>query len=84
MPDVADSLNLERINLEGCIQLQKHNPSIKSLRKLVLLNLRNCIKLVILPNTILGLNSLEYLDVCGCSIDSNCCWGLILALYFKV
>ncbi|KAG2396988.1 TMV resistance protein [Vigna angularis] len=72
MPDVAEALNLERINLEGCIQLEKLNPWIESLRKLVLLNLRNCIKLVILPNTILGLNSLKYLDVRGCSIDSKC------------
>ncbi|KOM43122.1 hypothetical protein LR48_Vigan05g072600 [Vigna angularis] len=45
MPDVAEALNLEWINLEGCVKLQKLNPSIGSLRKLVLLNLRHCKKL---------------------------------------
>ncbi|XP_047160117.1 disease resistance-like protein DSC1 [Vigna umbellata] len=63
MPDVAEALNLERINLQGCVKLQKLNPSIGSLRKLVVLNLRHCKKLVILSNIILGLNSLKYLDV---------------------
>ncbi|WVZ01073.1 hypothetical protein V8G54_027142 [Vigna mungo] len=63
MPDVAEAQNLEWIILIGCVQLQKLNPSIGSLRKLVLLDLRNCIKLlIILSNTILGLNSLKYLD----------------------
>ncbi|XP_014501522.1 TMV resistance protein N-like isoform X2 [Vigna radiata var. radiata] len=73
MPDVTEALNLESINLEGCGQLQNLNPSIGSLRKLVVLKLRDCKKLVILSNTILGLNSLKYLDVYGCSkIGSNC------------
>ncbi|XP_052726574.1 disease resistance protein Roq1 isoform X2 [Vigna angularis] len=73
MPDVAEALNLEWINLEGCVKLQKLNPSIGSLRKLVLLNLRHCKKLVILSNTILGLSSIKYLDVCGCSIIDSIC-----------
>ncbi|XP_047181300.1 disease resistance protein TAO1-like [Vigna umbellata] len=73
MPDVAEALNLEEINLEGCVKLQKLNPSIGSLRELVHLNLRDCKKVVILSNTILGLSSLKYLDVSGCSIiGSNC------------
>ncbi|KOM43039.1 hypothetical protein LR48_Vigan05g064300 [Vigna angularis] len=73
MPDVGEALNLEWINLEGCVQLQKLNPSIGSLRKLVRLNLKDCKKLVILSNNILGLNSLKYLVVSGCSIiDSKC------------
>jgi len=67
MPDVREALHLEKMELEGCIQLQKINPSIGLLRKLVVLNLKNCKNLVSLPNTILSLNSLEYLNVCGCS-----------------
>jgi len=67
MPDVAEALNLESIHLEGCIQLRKINPSIGILRRLAILNLTDCKNLVSLPNTILGLSSLEYLSVSGCS-----------------
>jgi len=67
MPDVREALNIEKIKLKGCIKLPKINPSIGLLKKLSLLNLRNCKNLVSLPNTILGLNSLEYMDVSGCS-----------------
>jgi len=67
MPDVANAPNLERLDLEGCIQLRKINQSIGLLTKLTILNLKNCTSLVSLPNTILGLNSLEYLNVSGCS-----------------
>ncbi|XP_022634387.1 TMV resistance protein N-like [Vigna radiata var. radiata] len=67
MPDVAEALNLEEIDLEGCIQLRKLSPSIGFLRKLTILNLENCKNLVSLPNSILGLKSLEYLNVSGCS-----------------
>ncbi|XP_017432943.1 disease resistance protein Roq1 isoform X2 [Vigna angularis] len=67
MPDVAEALNLEGIILEECIQLRKLSPSIGLLSKLTILSLRNCKNLVSLPNSILGLNSLEYLGVYGCS-----------------
>ncbi|RDX86046.1 TMV resistance protein N, partial [Mucuna pruriens] len=62
-----EAFYLERLILEGCIQLQKINPSIGLLRKLIFLNLKNCKSLVSLPNSILGLNSLEYLNISGCS-----------------
>ncbi|QCD86510.1 hypothetical protein DEO72_LG3g1033 [Vigna unguiculata] len=42
MPDVAEALNLEGINLHGCIQLRNINPSIGLLRKLVFLFLVDC------------------------------------------
>ncbi|KOM50311.1 hypothetical protein LR48_Vigan08g113800 [Vigna angularis] len=42
MPDVAEALNLEGIELEGCIQLRKLSPSIGLLSKLTILNLKNC------------------------------------------
>jgi len=67
MPDVREALKLEKIELEGCIKLRKINPSIGLLRKLVSLNLGNCKNLVSLPNTILDLNSLEFLNLSGCS-----------------
>jgi len=67
MPDVREALNLEIIELQGCIKLRKINPSIRLLKKVVVLNLENCKNLESLPNTILGLNSLEYLNVSGCS-----------------
>ncbi|WVZ02557.1 hypothetical protein V8G54_023363 [Vigna mungo] len=67
MPDVAEALNLEGIDLEGCIKLRKLSPSIGLLSKLTTLNLKNCENLVSLPNSILCLNSLEYLSVYGCS-----------------
>ncbi|KAK7382872.1 hypothetical protein VNO80_02004 [Phaseolus coccineus] len=67
MPDVREALNLEKIELKGCIKLPKINPSIGLLKKLAFLNLGNCKNLVSLPNTILGLNSLEYMNVSGCS-----------------
>jgi len=67
MSDVREVLNLEKIELKGCIKLPKINPLIGLLKKLDVLNLRNCKNLVSLPNTILGLNYLDYLDVFGCS-----------------
>ncbi|XP_022633771.1 disease resistance protein TAO1-like [Vigna radiata var. radiata] len=67
MPDVAEAPNLEGILLEDCIQLRKLSPSIGLLSKLTILNLKGCKNLVGLPNSILGLNSLEYLSVYGCS-----------------
>jgi len=67
MPDVGEALNLELLDLEGCLQLREISPSIGLLKKLAILNLKNCKNLISLPNTILGLNSLEYLNVSGCS-----------------
>ncbi|KAG2376900.1 TMV resistance protein [Vigna angularis] len=67
MPDVGEALNLERVDLEGCIKLQKINPSIGLLRRLAILNLKNCKELVSLPRSIFGLNCLEYLSISGCS-----------------
>ncbi|ESW06524.1 hypothetical protein PHAVU_010G055100 [Phaseolus vulgaris] len=65
MPDVRETLNLEKIELEKCIKLRKVHPSIGLLRKLAFLNLRICKNLMSLPNIILSLNSLEYLNVSG-------------------
>ena len=63
----GEAINLERINLEGFIQLKQIDPSIDFLRKLTVLNLKDCKNLVSVPNSILGINSLEYLNLSGCS-----------------
>ncbi|KAG4968018.1 hypothetical protein JHK87_033669 [Glycine soja] len=63
----GEALYLETLNLEGCTQLRKIDPSIGLLRKLTILNLKDCKNLVSLPSIILGLNSLEYLSLSGCS-----------------
>ncbi|AES76839.1 putative winged helix-turn-helix DNA-binding domain, toll-like receptor [Medicago truncatula] len=65
--DFGEFPNLERLDLEGCINLVELDPSIGLLRKLVYLNLKDCKSLVSIPNNIFGLSSLQYLNMCGCS-----------------
>ena len=67
LPDLGEALNLEWLDLKGCIKLKKINPSIGLLRKLEYLILEDCKSLVSLPNSILCLNSLKYLSLYGCS-----------------
>ncbi|XP_058730515.1 disease resistance protein RUN1-like [Vicia villosa] len=67
MPDFGEIPNLERLNLERCIQLVELDPSIGLLRKIVSLNLKDCKNLVNIPNNIFGLNSLKDLNMSGCS-----------------
>ncbi|KAL5131076.1 putative WRKY transcription factor 19 [Glycine soja] len=72
VPDFRGVPNLEWIILEGCTKLAWTHPSVGLLRKLAFLNLKNCKNLVSLPNNILGLSSLEYLNISGCpKIFSN-------------
>lgn len=59
--------NLEKLILECCTSLSEIHPSIKVLKKLILLSLRFCIKLKRLPKEINGLASLQILDLYGCS-----------------
>ncbi|KAL2319389.1 hypothetical protein Fmac_028358 [Flemingia macrophylla] len=67
LPPFIDNPNLETLNLEGCKQLKEINPSIGLLRKLIVLSLHGCENLISLPNSILCLNSLEYLNLEYCS-----------------
>ncbi|XP_027911043.1 TMV resistance protein N-like isoform X3 [Vigna unguiculata] len=67
IPDFTGLPNLEWIILDRCTKLVCIHPSVGLLRKLALLSLQNCINLVSLPSNILGLNSLEYLNISGCS-----------------
>ncbi|KAH1247725.1 TMV resistance protein N [Glycine max] len=71
LPHFVEDLNLKELNLEGCVQLRQIHPSIGHLRKLTVLNLKDCKSLVSLPSNILGLSSLRYLNLFGCSNIHN-------------
>ncbi|KAG5033002.1 hypothetical protein JHK85_016984 [Glycine max] len=62
LPHFVEDLNFEELNLYGCI-----HPSIGHLRKLTVLNLKDCKSLISFPSNILGLSSLTYLSLFGCS-----------------
>ncbi|KAG2330526.1 hypothetical protein Bca52824_001706 [Brassica carinata] len=63
---LANSQNLERLNLEGCTSLKKLPSSVKCLEKLVYLNLKECTSLKNLPKGFKS-QSLETLILSGCS-----------------
>ncbi|XP_071723828.1 TMV resistance protein N-like [Rutidosis leptorrhynchoides] len=65
-PDFTGVPNLETLILEGCIRLSKVHPSIGDLRRLILLNLRDCVGVVSLPD-FNNLESLEVFILAGCS-----------------
>ncbi|KAL2327843.1 hypothetical protein Fmac_021270 [Flemingia macrophylla] len=67
LPHFRDNPSLVQLNLMGCKQLKEINPSIGLLPKLTFFNLHGCENLVSLPNSILCLNSLEYLNLSCCS-----------------
>lgn len=67
MPNLKEMPNLERISFEGCVKLLQMDPSIGLLRKLVFLNLKDCKKLVSIPNSIFHISSLEILSLYGCT-----------------
>ncbi|KAK9948406.1 hypothetical protein M0R45_003982 [Rubus argutus] len=65
-PDFTGIQNLERLVLEGCTNLVDIHPSITSLRRLKVLNLKNCRSIKSLPSE-LEMDSLEIIDLSGCS-----------------
>ncbi|XP_057968483.1 TMV resistance protein N-like isoform X2 [Malania oleifera] len=65
-PNFTGVLNLECLILEGCINLVKIHPSIGTLKRLILLNLKDCKSLRYLVSAI-DLDSLESLILSGCS-----------------
>ncbi|KAK4285168.1 hypothetical protein QN277_001903 [Acacia crassicarpa] len=72
-PDFGGVPNLERLELEGCTGLLQLDSSISKLSKLKFLNLRKCINLVSIPNSLFfHHNSLEVLNLAGCS-KLACC-----------
>ncbi|RDX92886.1 TMV resistance protein N, partial [Mucuna pruriens] len=75
MSDIGQIPNLESLILEGCTKLVQIDSSIV-LKKLILLNLKNCKSLACIPKCILDPCSLEYLNLSGCSrLDKEffCC-----------
>uniref|UniRef100_A0A0R0HBW7 Disease resistance protein Roq1-like winged-helix domain-containing protein n=1 Tax=Glycine max TaxID=3847 RepID=A0A0R0HBW7_SOYBN len=65
MGNLGESLNLESLYLEGCIQIKHIDPSIGILRKLIFVNLKDCKSLTKLPH--FGEDfSLEILYLEGC------------------
>ncbi|GAU41307.1 hypothetical protein TSUD_93870 [Trifolium subterraneum] len=67
IPNFEEFPNLEKLNLEGCEKLEKLDPSIGLLTKIVCLNLEDCFSLISIPNTIFGISSLKYINMSGCS-----------------
>ena len=65
-PDFTGVQNLEILILDGCKGLCELHPSIGFLKKLVHLDLTNCVKLICLRSTFCSLKSLESLNLFGC------------------
>ncbi|TYG47777.1 hypothetical protein ES288_D11G368400v1 [Gossypium darwinii] len=65
-PDFRTTPKLEALIMEGCTRLVDVHPSIRVLKMLKLLNLRDCTSLRSLPTRI-GMESLETLILSGCS-----------------
>ncbi|KAI9115420.1 hypothetical protein K1719_013739 [Acacia pycnantha] len=72
-PDFGGVPNLERLELEGCTGLLQLDSSISKLSNLKFLNLKKCINLVSIPNSLFSHhNSLEVLNLAGCSKLAYC------------
>ena len=65
-PDFSGAPNLETFVLEGCTKLTEVHPSLLNLKKLVLMNLKDCKSLKTLPGK-LEMSSLVELNLTGCS-----------------
>ncbi|KAB2635704.1 TMV resistance protein N-like [Pyrus ussuriensis x Pyrus communis] len=65
-PDFTDIQNLEELVLEGCTNLVEIHSSIAFLKRLRLLNLKECESTKNLPNKV-EMESLEVFDISGCS-----------------
>ena len=65
-PDFSEAPWLKRIDFEGCTNLVDVHPSVGVLKRLTLLNLKDCTSLKSLPRK-LEMKSLEILILSGCS-----------------
>ncbi|KAH0708289.1 hypothetical protein KY284_009716 [Solanum tuberosum] len=65
-PNFGDMPNLEKLNLEGCLNLEEVHPSLGHCRMLTSLSLDGCSKLKKLPKFVC-MDSLEDLDLRGCT-----------------
>ncbi|GJR32438.1 NB-ARC domains-containing protein [Tanacetum coccineum] len=64
-PDFSKITNLEELSLEGCVNLISVHPSIGMLKKLVVLNLRDCKRLQSFPCRV-EMDALQVLNLTGC------------------
>ncbi|XP_059307760.1 TMV resistance protein N-like [Lycium ferocissimum] len=69
LPDIIGMPNLETLNLSNCMNLEEVHHSLGFLKKLLRLELTNCKRLKRFPA--LCIDSLEYLDLKGCSSLEN-------------
>ncbi|XP_004509915.1 uncharacterized protein [Cicer arietinum] len=67
IPDLSWCLQIEKINLENCINLTRIHESIGSLTTLRNLNMTRCRNIVELPSDVSGLKHLESLILSSCS-----------------
>ncbi|CAL0315056.1 unnamed protein product [Lupinus luteus] len=65
-PDFSEVPNLESLVLEGCKSLTEVHPTVAFLKKIVLLNLKDCKRLKALPSK-LDMSSLKDINLSGCS-----------------
>ncbi|XP_059276560.1 TMV resistance protein N-like isoform X2 [Lycium ferocissimum] len=64
IPDLSGSPNLERLILHECIRLEEVHPSVGALKKLIILDVRDCEKLERLPTMLQS--GVEVLNFSGC------------------
>ncbi|GKE06344.1 NB-ARC domains-containing protein [Tanacetum coccineum] len=64
-PDFSEITNLEELSLEGCVNLVSVHPSIGMLKRLVVLNLRDCKQLQNFPSRV-EMDALQVLNLTGC------------------
>ncbi|WKA11255.1 hypothetical protein VitviT2T_028775 [Vitis vinifera] len=65
-PNLSFAPRVERLILDGCTSLPEVHPSVTKLKRLTILNVKNCKMLHYFPS-ITGLESLEVLNLSGCS-----------------
>nr|GEW03205.1 hypothetical protein [Tanacetum cinerariifolium] len=63
--------NLKELSLEGCVDLVSLHPSIGIIKRLVVLNLRDCKRLQYFPS-IVEMDALQDLNLSGCLDITNC------------
>ncbi|GKB67795.1 NB-ARC domains-containing protein, partial [Tanacetum coccineum] len=64
-PDFSEITNLEELSLEGCVNLVSVHPSIGMLKRLVVLNLRDCKRVQNFPSRV-EMDALQVLNLTGC------------------
>ncbi|KAL6317019.1 hypothetical protein AAG906_026754 [Vitis piasezkii] len=65
-PNLSFAPRVERLILDGCTSLPEVHPSVTKLKRLTILNVKNCKMLHYFPS-ITGLESLKVLNLSGCS-----------------